>query len=198
MRYADAVRFWRRHAAGDPRRRGKWYRPVARVKASLRASRRWIAASKLVREANDEETASLLLLKALAPLAEAGETLRRMCRRAALTPERAADASIKIQQLNVALIEVEDQIIVSTFSFDRQPEVVEQIRAIALPDVRVIRNERPVNPVRLFLARDISRAMMRRFLAGTRRRRFVPSRIADAPRRVSRGRAPPALALCPL
>jgi hypothetical protein len=171
---------------------------LARLKEALRASTRFIAASELVRDAKDEETASTLLFKALTPLAQAGETLRRMCHLAALTPERAGDAPAVLEYASVVWMLVANELLISRSFLAQPPDVLEAIRAIVIPDARLIPAQRPVNPVRLFLAGDISRAIMRRFLAGTRRRRFVPSRIADAPRRVSRGRAPPALALCPL
>jgi hypothetical protein len=145
--------------------------------------------------------ASALQIRALAKLEEALDALSQTSDLAALTPERAVGA-------REALRSATHRWLSAAFCLRDLPQWLQQLPDLTdpihagcrrLPDYNVeLPTTRPPSAVRLFLAEEISREATRRFLAGPRRQRFTPSTVADAPRRVSRGRAPPPLSTCPL
>ncbi len=197
-----------------------WRDPMRRMRSAIQSSFRLIetcssiiddtarlAAARPIRATRRLQRVAGLLAHAVTHLARAAHGLQATAESAALTPETASEAPGLLIESTLLWVDAAEQLNAVSERFDEAfATLLASVESGAVPIdfAELSRDSRPavaaqrINPVRLFLAwnRSHKSDCARFFLK--RRRRFAPAAVAEAAKKVFRGRAPPLVSICSL
>jgi hypothetical protein len=200
-----------RSSRADRHRRRSWTRPFRRTWRAIEASLRLTQTSRRVIEASERVAAerplhaagqlalvSTLVGRAMAQLECAAAGLRKTSDRVAESPELALDAPAKLMAAAVLWARAAVELDLYSAQFvETSARMLERTKELAasgqLVPATIELNAPPRLPRDWFPFEDDDTPCI-----PTRRQRSVPLTLAEAVRRISRGRAPPFVSTCSL